>query len=260
MRNARFLLVDESKIIKNAIAKTLVNRIGCEPGLILTAKNGVEALDILEKEPIDVIICEWHVSFMDGQELLANIRKNSALKEIPFVMMSAQGGKEAVATSIQNGVSQFLVKPFSPEKLEDTVRKAWNGTKKRAAQRFSGLPQHRVHATFNGKTLDAQMVDISRSGGLLSVVYDFSIHLFEECEISLEFEDVDKVGIVTITPIPAQILRIEASRSFHHSTRKSEIGLAFLADKIAKSEQQNLDKLLNFLADKEKTIFKHLHR
>lgn len=258
MRNARFLLVDESKIIKNAIAKTLVNRVGCEPGLILTAKNGVEAMKVLEREPIDVIVCEWHVPFMDGQELLANIRKHGALKEIPFVMMSTQGGKEAVVTSIQNGVSQYLVKPFSPEKLEDTVRKAWNGAKKRAAQRFSGLPEHRVHARFDGEILDAQMVDISRSGGLLSLVYDKSIHLFEACELSLEFEEIDDVGVVTINPIPARVLRIEASRSFAQSTRKCEVGLAFINEKMAKSELVYLDKLLSYLAEKEKTIFKNL--
>ncbi len=258
MRNARFLLVDESKIIKNAIAKILVKRIGCEPGLILTAKNGLEALDILEKEPIDVIICEWHVSHMDGLALIDSIRKNSALKEIPFVMMSTDGSKEAVVTSIQQGVSQYLVKPFSPERFEDAVRKAWNGTKRRAAQRFSGLPTHRIHGVFKGVDLDAQMVDISRSGGLLTLTYNAAIELFGDCELHLEFDDIDEIGLVSISPIPAQILRIEASRSFHHSTRKCEVAVAFLGDKVDKTVQANLDKLLGLLADKESAIFKVL--
>lgn len=258
MRNARFLLVDESNIIINAIAKILVNRIGCEPGLILTAKSAEKALDILQTEPIDVIVCEWHISPMDGQELLKEIRKNSAIKEIPFVMMSSQGGKEAVVTSIQNGVSQFLVKPFSPEKLEDTVRKAWHSAKRRAAQRYSGLPTHVMHATFGGHTIDGQMVDLSRSGGLLTLIYSPEINLFDECELSLEFEDIDDIGLVTIAPLPCRVLRIEASRSFHHSTKKCEVGLAFLGDNLSKEVQSQLDKLITYLAKKEKTIFKHL--
>ncbi|NQZ10775.1 MAG: response regulator [Algicola sp.] len=254
MRNSRFLIVDDSKMVVKAVRNIVVNRLGSNQ--IVSAKNGVEALKVLEKHQIDFIICDWHMPEMDGLTLLGEIRNNSRLKEIPFVMMSTHGGKEAVVSAIQQGVNQYVVKPFSPQKLEDSVRKAWNSAKNRAAQRFSGLPKHNLSASFDGHDCDAQVLDLSRSGMLINLTYTSDIKLFGECAVNLDFDEIDEVAIIHIGPLPGKVLRIEAAHGFHPSTFKCEVALCFLADKTKKEPAMQLKELLNFLAEQEQAMLK----
>jgi two-component system chemotaxis response regulator CheY len=253
LRDARFLIVDDSKILISAVKNVITNRFGATS--IATANNGSEAWDILRNTHIDIIISDWHMPQMDGHELLKMVRSDVLLKECPFIMMSTHGDKEAVVQAIRNGVSHYVVKPFSPAKIEDAVRKAWNGANKRAAQRFFGLPKHRVSVYFNGQCIEAQILDMSRSGMLLSLKYHECIKLFNSIELSVEFDDIDKLAIININFLPATVLRIEVASSFHPSTMQCEIGLKFESSGFERDVKESLANLITFLSNKEKVIF-----
>ena len=242
-------MIEDSKIILSAVRNIINNRIGSEQ--VLLAKNGADALSLLKEHKIDIIISDWHMPELDGLQLLAEIRNNSELRDIPFIMMSTHGNKEDVVNAIQQGVNQYVVKPFSPEKLDDAVRKAYNSAKKRAARRYSGLPKHQVRAKFNGTELDAQAVDISRSGSLLKLTYDANIQLFEHCEFHIEFDDIDELAIINIGPITGRILRIESASGYHPSIKKCEVALCFLPEFTSKDVSEQLKGLLTFLKEKE---------
>lgn len=238
-----------------AMAKNvIVNRLGATK--IYAATNGEDALRILDTKKIDIVIADWELRKMSGDELLRKMRSDERFKDIPFVMMSANGGKEFVVEAVQSGANQFVVKPFSPEKLEDAIRKAWNSAQKRAARRYSGLPDHSLSIQLNDNVVNAQVQNVSRTGMLLSMVYDDGMKLFGEYEMGLEFNDIDDVGIIDISPLPARIVRMEAAASFHPSTLKCEVALAFAAEKFDAETKENLTKLFTFLKDKEKTASK----
>jgi CheY-like chemotaxis protein len=237
-------------VVKNIIS----NRLGSTQ--IFIANNKEQALTLLEKEAIDVVLADWQIPQIDGQGLLQAMSLHVDWKDIPFVVMSSTGDKEFVVKAIQSGASHFVVKPFSPEKLEDAVRKAWNSAQKRNARRYAGLPAHTLVLQLNGCSFDAQMVDISRTGALITLNYDEQIKLFGHYDMALEFDEIDDVGIINIAPLPARVIRLEADSGYHHSAGKCQIALAFSAELLGQETKKNLTDLFTFLKAKEKAQLK----
>ena len=99
MRNIKYLVVDDCNMVLNLVKNIITTRLGSDN--IFTATNGEEALVILDKNEIDVVISDWEMPKLSGEELLYQIRTNSRLKEIPFIMMSSLGGRDFVITAIK---------------------------------------------------------------------------------------------------------------------------------------------------------------
>ena len=88
---------------------------------ITWATNGRDALARLKEMTTDLIISAWSMPEMDGPALLEACKRDPELRHIPFVMMSArpEHGPEA----LDAGADAYLLKPFSPDELEDALRK-----------------------------------------------------------------------------------------------------------------------------------------
>ena len=252
MKNNNFLVVDDCRLVLSLVRNIITTRLGSDN--IFTASNGKEALDLLEKNKIDVIISDWEMPKLSGEELLYQIRHNSRFKEIPFIMMTSLGGRDFVITAIQNGVSNYVVKPFTPEKLEKAVRKAWNGANKRDAQRYSGLPQHKLSAKLDGKNFHAKLLNISSTGAQFSMKFSKEVQLFSSCELDLKFEKASELGITHLGPIKGRVVRIEAENSFHPSSLQCEVALYFASDSHCKEVEESLAQLFAFLNAKTRMI------
>lgn len=117
--NMRVLVVDDfpamRKLIKNALAEIGLNK-------ITEAVNGEEAVSILEREKINLIISDWNMPVMNGLQLLVHVRSSEELKALPFIMLTAEGMKDHVVQAIRAGVSNYIVKPFTVEILEAKLR------------------------------------------------------------------------------------------------------------------------------------------
>ncbi len=248
MRQLTFLVVD-AKMFVAAIKNVIVSRLGSEK--VYTATNGEDAWALLQSKKIDIVIADWELKRLSGEALLEKVRNDDKLKDMPFVVMSTIGDKNFVVGAIQRGASQFMVKPFSPEKLDDTLRKAWNSATKRNARRYSGLPEHSLNIQLGEQTLTAQVQNISRSGLLLSMTYDQNINLFGQYQMAIEFDDIDDVGVIHIGPLPSKVVRMEAASSYHHSTLKCEIAVAFAVELFEQQCKENLTELFTFLKSKE---------
>ena len=83
MQNATILIVDDSPTIQRLVSKTLEEKMGVKH--IMTANNGIEAMAILRKEKIDIIISDWNMPEMDGEEFLYQVKHDPALKNLPFI-------------------------------------------------------------------------------------------------------------------------------------------------------------------------------
>ena len=119
-KNMKILLVDDfatmRKVIKNLLKQTGYYNIA-------EAEDGVEALRALKSEKVDFIISDWNMPNMTGLELLKAVRADSGLKSLPFLMVTAEGLQENVMAAVKAGVSNYIVKPFTADVLNEKIEK-----------------------------------------------------------------------------------------------------------------------------------------
>ena len=116
----KVLVVDDfstmRKIIKNNLKGMGFNN-------IVEAENGQKALEELKKESVGLIISDWNMPVMTGIELLKAVRGDAGLKSIPFIMVTAEGQKDNVMEAAKAGVSNYVVKPFTPDTFSEKLQK-----------------------------------------------------------------------------------------------------------------------------------------
>lgn len=116
----RVLVVDDFPTMRR-IVKNLLKQLGFEN--IEEAENGEEALKKLKSGDYGLIVSDWNMPVMEGIELLKNIRNDPQLKDIPFLMVTAEAEKEKVIEAIKAGVDNYVVKPFTGEVLKEKLEK-----------------------------------------------------------------------------------------------------------------------------------------
>jgi putative two-component system response regulator len=89
---------------------------------VITAVRAVEALEILEREPVDLIVVDRFVPDMDGTECCRRIRANRRTELIPILMLSCLPGVEHEIAGIGSGADGFLARPYHPEVFRARVR------------------------------------------------------------------------------------------------------------------------------------------
>lgn len=118
----KVLVVDDSLVMRRIIINHL-RALGYSD--ILEADNGRRALRILEEERIDLILSDWCMQVMHGIELLRNVRKNEATKNIPFIMVTAEAQPHLILEAIRAQVSDYVVKPFTRDTLRESIEKVF---------------------------------------------------------------------------------------------------------------------------------------
>lgn len=88
---------------------------------VTTAENGREALEILEKEMPDMIICDVMMPEMDGYAFVEQVRKDPRTNWIPVLFLSAKGQSQDRVKGLNTGADVYMVKPFEPEELVSQV-------------------------------------------------------------------------------------------------------------------------------------------
>ncbi|WP_080804927.1 response regulator transcription factor [Halomicronema hongdechloris] len=84
---------------------------------VTTADNGRAALDSLEQEAPDMIICDVMMPEMDGYAFVEQVRQNPAMEWIPILFLSAKGQSNDRIKGLNTGADVYMVKPFEPEEL-----------------------------------------------------------------------------------------------------------------------------------------------
>lgn len=134
----RLLLIDDDPNLILLVKDYLEFR-GYE---VTTAENGREALEILEKEMPDMIICDVMMPEMDGYAFVEQVRKDPRTNWIPVLFLSAKGQSQDRVKGLNTGADVYMVKPFEPEELVSQVE---------ASLKQSGrLLQHQLKLGTNG--------------------------------------------------------------------------------------------------------------
>lgn len=120
MKPFTILVVDDSAAMRTLLVSTLENLGSPE---ILQAANGFEALRILPRQEINLLLTDINMPDINGLELLSFVRSNPVYKEMPVVIISTEGSSKDIEKGMSLGANEYLVKPFMPEQLLEVVKK-----------------------------------------------------------------------------------------------------------------------------------------
>jgi len=122
MSNLRFLVVDDATFIRDLVKKTLRGHFrGCE---IQDAPGVAKAQSLMKTTQFDLILSDWEMPEITGEEFLRWVRSQEKYTDIPFIMVTSRGDREHVVSAVKAGVSDYLGKPFTAEDLIKRVTKA----------------------------------------------------------------------------------------------------------------------------------------
>jgi len=114
------LIVDDSQTMRAVLVKT-VDMAGIEIGTTFEAANGKEALELLEKEWVDIVFADINMPVMNGIEMVQEMVKLGYMESTPVVVISTEGSQTRLNALRDMGVKGFLRKPISPELFKTVV-------------------------------------------------------------------------------------------------------------------------------------------
>jgi two-component system chemotaxis response regulator CheY len=114
----KILVVDDFSTMRR-IVKNVLKQIGFEN--IDEAEDGAQALAKLKNGGYGFVVTDWNMPNMDGLDFFKAARAEPNLKDIPFLMVTAESEKEKVIRAIQAGVNNYIVKPFTAEVFKEKM-------------------------------------------------------------------------------------------------------------------------------------------
>jgi two-component system chemotaxis response regulator CheY len=122
--NMPILIVDDYKTMLRII-RNLLKQLGFNN--VDEATDGSQALHKLRDKSYSLIISDWNMEPMTGIQLLREVRADSKLKDLPFIMITAESKTENVVAAKQAGVSNYIVKPFNAATLKQKLTSILGG-------------------------------------------------------------------------------------------------------------------------------------
>lgn len=118
------LLVDDSDTTRAIVGRTL-RMSGLELGDVREAENGRQALDVLDRHWVDLVISDLNMPIMGGMDLISRMKDDPLLRTVPVLVVTAEGNRRRIEGLRASGlVTGYLRKPFSPEQMRDAVHQA----------------------------------------------------------------------------------------------------------------------------------------
>ena len=118
--NMKILVVDDMVTMRR-IVKNILKQLGFVN--VEEAENGQEALQKLQADTYGFVVSDWNMPVMTGIDMLRAIRADEKLKTIPVLMVTAEAQQSNLVEAVQAGVSNYIVKPFTAETLQEKIAK-----------------------------------------------------------------------------------------------------------------------------------------
>jgi two-component system chemotaxis response regulator CheY len=118
------VLVVEDFATMRRIFKYVLKKIGFTN--IIEADDGSTALAVLKKDKVDLIVSDWNMPKVSGLELLKSVRSDESMKDMPFLMVTADGQKDSIVQAVQAGVSNYVVKPFTADTVKEKLEQMFD--------------------------------------------------------------------------------------------------------------------------------------
>jgi two-component system, chemotaxis family, chemotaxis protein CheY len=116
----KILIADDSPTMRSLLCATIAAIGDYE---VLEAVNGFEALRILPREKVDMVITDINMPDINGLELVSFIRGNPQYKNLPLLIVSTEGSERDQQKGLSLGADGYLTKPFDPNELQAFIQK-----------------------------------------------------------------------------------------------------------------------------------------
>ena len=113
-----FALVVDDSITVRRVTQRLLERNGMR---VITARDGMEAMSLLQEHTPDVILLDIEMPRMDGYEVASQVRNDARLGDVPIIMITSRVGDKHRARAIELGVDDYLGKPYQESQLLDAI-------------------------------------------------------------------------------------------------------------------------------------------
>jgi chemosensory pili system protein ChpA (sensor histidine kinase/response regulator) len=129
-----FAMVVDDSITVRRVTQRLLERNGMR---VLTARDGMDAVSLLQDNVPDIILLDIEMPRMDGYEVAAHVRNDPRLRDVPIIMITSRSGEKHRARAIEIGVDDYLSKPYQEAQLLDAIAPLVE--RRRASQSGAGL-------------------------------------------------------------------------------------------------------------------------
>jgi len=116
----RILIAEDSNTMRSMLVSTIDE---LERFVIVEAASGFEALRLLPREQVDLIITDINMPDINGLELISYVRNNPNYQSIPLFIVSTESGDKDLEKGLALGANEYLVKPFDPARLQQLICK-----------------------------------------------------------------------------------------------------------------------------------------
>jgi two-component system chemotaxis response regulator CheY len=116
--SAKVLVADDSGTMRKIIIRSL-NAVGISS--VVEASDGSQAVALFKPGTFDLLLTDWNMPGKTGPEVVKEVRAQDA--KIPIIMITTEAERGRVIQAIQAGVTDYLVKPFTPEALREKLEK-----------------------------------------------------------------------------------------------------------------------------------------
>ncbi len=114
------LIVDDSSVVRSIVKKS-TEMSGIEIAAIFEAGNGKEALEVLDREWVDIVFADLNMPEMNGVELVQKMSEDSLLVSTPVVIISSERREKRIEELKKRGIRAYIKKPFRPENFAKVV-------------------------------------------------------------------------------------------------------------------------------------------
>jgi len=83
-------------------------------------------LEKIGKEDFDLVLTDWNMPEMNGEQFVKKLRSDEKYKSLPILMITTRGMKDDVITAVKLGINGYIVKPFTPDILKDKITNVMN--------------------------------------------------------------------------------------------------------------------------------------
>lgn len=135
VENLKILAIENSATMRRIIVSTL-RRAGYTD--VVEAADGAEALAGLQRETIDLIIVNLDIPDMAGLEFVAKARQTDGYGDVPILMVTVRSPKDKIKEAFDAGVSNYIVRPFTPDTLQEKIAQTFEGISQFGKRQRSG--------------------------------------------------------------------------------------------------------------------------
>jgi two-component system chemotaxis response regulator CheY len=114
------LVVDDSAAIRKILVRVL-SQAELPINQIHEANDGVEALNVLGTQDVNLVLSDVNMPNMDGLELLTKVRSNASWSKLPVIMITTEGSQAKVLDAVRLGANGYVRKPFTSEQIKEKV-------------------------------------------------------------------------------------------------------------------------------------------